>query len=113
VLTDPAIGTPPDTAVELFNDSAGVKRVARMTRLLGTPWVSIGAAAGPRKEIRLTVAWELSWYQWAVDATNPHFPVRELGHGDELDELDLPAREWNARAATDGHIELGRIEEAA
>ena len=41
--------------------------VAGLTRTLGDPKVSIGAAAGSSSEVRVTVAWELSWYQWGVD----------------------------------------------
>jgi hypothetical protein len=54
--------------------------------------------------VRITVAWELTWYQWGVDLGDGSRPVFQIGSGRELDQLDAPARQWNAAA-----IEAGRI----
>ena len=66
-----------------------------------------------RAEVRITVAWELSWYQWEVDLTAPGEPVRELGRGEELDQLAAVDQAWNAHAAEDGELRTGLIEERA
>ncbi|MDX6651749.1 MAG: hypothetical protein QOJ38_530 [Solirubrobacterales bacterium] len=99
-------------AIELFNAGDRADTVRRLTRMLGAPDVSIGTAAGPRREVRITVAWELSWYQWAVDPDNQHFPFRDLGQGGDPAELDLSARTWNARGLADGRIALGLADDS-
>jgi hypothetical protein len=81
--------------------------VAGLTRTLGEPRVSIGAAAGSTGEVRVTVAWELSWYQWGVDVNGGSHPVAQLGKGGELAELDGAARVWNGGIAK-GVLHLGR-----
>jgi hypothetical protein len=112
-ITDTSPADRPRRAIELFNHAEAVETVRRLTRMLGAPSVSVGVAAGPRREVRLTVAWELSWYQWAIDPDNRHFPVRELGRGESIADLDLSARMWNARGLADGRIALGAAEAAA
>jgi hypothetical protein len=79
-----------------FSDSEAGRTAARLTRTLGSPRVSVGASAGAAQEVRITVAWELSWYQWGVDLADPSRPVLELGKGREVAELDAAARHWNA-----------------
>ena len=56
-----------DRAVERFNASEAARTVGGLTRTLGEPRLSIGAAAGSPSEVRVTVAWDLCWYQWGVD----------------------------------------------
>jgi hypothetical protein len=53
----------------------------------------------------VTVAWELSWYQWEVD-TRPDGKVRELAKGDEVAELDEASQAWNGAAGDDGRLRL-------
>jgi hypothetical protein len=84
-----------DRAAERFNASEAARTVAGLTRTLGEPRVSIGAAAGSPGAARVTVAWELGWYQWAV-AGEGERPVAELARGTEIGQLDAAAREWNA-----------------
>ena len=96
-----------EDAVDRFNESGRPRTVAGLTRTLGRPRVSIGAAAGSPGEVRITVAWELTWYQWGVDTGDPALPVCELGQGGELTELDGSARVWNGGADKGGHIYLG------
>ncbi len=94
------ISAPADTfelAVERFNASEAASTVAGLTRTLGEPWVSVGAAAGAPGAARVTVAWELSWYQWKVAGGEREQPVAELARGTEIDQLDAAARQWNAR----------------
>jgi hypothetical protein len=96
-----------ERAVARFNASDVARTVAGLTRTLGEPWVSIGAAAGSPSEVRITVAWELGWYQWGVDLGDEMRPVFQLGKGEELEQLDGSAREWNARAEEGGRLALG------
>jgi hypothetical protein len=86
-----------DLAVARFNASDAARTVAGLTRTLGRPRVSIGAAAGTAEAARVTVAWELTWYQWAVPTAEAEGPVAELAKGTELDQLDVAARQWNAQ----------------
>ena len=96
-----------ERAVMRFNASEHARTVAGLTRTLGLPSVSVGAAAGSPSEIRITVAWELSWYQWGIDLKDELRPVYEIDKGFELDELDRPARQWNATATEGGQLRLG------
>lgn len=93
-------------AVARFNASEATGTVAALMRALGEPWVSIGAAAGSPSEARITVAWELSWYQWGVDLADELRTVFQLGKGSELEELDGSARQWNATAGAGGRLAL-------
>ena len=86
-----------DLAVSRFNASEAARKVAGLTRTLGEPRVSIGAAAGSADAARITVAWDLTWYQWAVAGGEREQPVAELAHGTEIEQLDLASRQWNAR----------------
>ena len=100
-------GTRLERAVARFNESEHARTVAGLTRTLGEPRVSVGAAAGSPNEIRLTVAWELSWYQWGVDLGEPSRAVYEIDKGHELGEIDASAREWNAQVAEGNGLQLG------
>ena len=86
-----------ELAVDRFNASDAARTVAGLVRTLGEPRVSIGAAAGSAESARITVAWDLTWYQWSVASGERERPVAELAHGTELDQLDVAARQWNAK----------------
>jgi hypothetical protein len=96
-----------ERAAAQFNASDACRTVGGLMRTLGPPWVSIGAAAGSPSEVRITIAWELSWYQWGVDIGAEPGTIRQLDKGSEIDELDGSARQWNATAAPGGFLELG------
>ncbi len=102
-------GTRIERAVSRFNESEHARTVAGLTRTLGQPLVSVGAAAGSPSEIRLTVAWELSWYQWGVDLGEPARAVYEIDKGHEISEIDASAQQWNAYAAEGGSLRLGSV----
>lgn len=93
-----------ERAVELFNASQGGRTAAGLTRSLGPPRVSVGAAAGSAAQVRITVAWELCWYQWSVDQAGH---VNEIGKGEDVDQLDRSARQWNASAGKGGQLLFG------
>lgn len=98
--------TPFQRAVARFNASEASRTVAGLTRTLGTPWVSVGALAGAHDEVRITVAWELSWYQWAVAIGEEPRPVAEIGKGAEIAQLDAAAKQWNATVGSDGMLRM-------
>jgi hypothetical protein len=98
-----------ERALEFFNASEHVRTVAGIARTLGAPMVSASTSLTSAAEVLLTVAWELSWYQFAVDLSDPNHPVRVLGRGEELGELSEEARDWNAHAQPDGSIAVGAL----
>lgn len=95
-----------ERAATRFNSSEAARTVGGLVRTLGRPWVSIGSAAGSPSEVRVTVAWELGWYQWGVDLGDEMRPVLQIDKGRELDQLDGSARQWNASADESGQIAL-------
>jgi hypothetical protein len=104
----PAIDAPPpfERAVARFNSSEAGRAVVGLTRTLGRPRASVGASAGTPDEVRVTVAWELSWYQWGVDIADELRPVFELGKGSQVEQLDAAAKQWNATVGEDGKLRL-------
>ena len=58
--------------------------------------------------MRITVAWELSWYQWGVDIGDELRPVFQIDKGREIDQLDSAARQWNASVGEGGRLSLAR-----
>jgi len=96
-----------ERAAARFNRSDAARTVAGLTRTLGRPRVSIGAAAGSPSEARITVAWELGWYQWGVDLADEARAVFQIDKGDDVGQLDGAAREWNATAGEGGELSLG------
>jgi hypothetical protein len=93
-----------ERAVEVFNASQGGRTAAGLTRSLGPPRASVGAAAGSSTEARITVAWELCWYQWAVDQAGR---VVEIARGEDVEQLDRSARQWNAGVGKGGQLIFG------
>lgn len=96
-----------ERAVVRFNASEAAHTVAGLVRSLGEPRVSIGAAAGSPSEVRVTVAWELCWYQWGVDLGDERRAVFQIAKGSEVDQLDHSARQWNASWGGRGELALG------
>lgn len=92
-----------ERAVARFNAGDAGRTVGGLTRTLGAPSVSVGDLAGEEDVVRVTVAWELTWYQWGVDLGDELRPVYELAKGFEVSEIESSARQWNA-SAHDGRI---------
>ena len=94
-------------AVECFNSSEEPRKVAGLIRSLGEPQAAV--RPDPRRQMALvTVAWELSWYQWEVSANGDERAVREVAKGDEVSELAEEARAWNAAVDEDGEASAAR-----
>jgi hypothetical protein len=100
-------------ALELFNTSEHPRTVAGIARTLGTPHASASTSEASAAEVLLTVAWELSWYQFGVDLSDGREPVRLRNQGQELSELAAEVQEWNCEVAMDGRIQLGNGSEQA
>ncbi len=100
-------------AFESFNASSHRRTVRGLIRSLGGPYVAAVTTSDSPGEVRITVAWELSWYQWEVDLTSADQAVRELGHGEELAQLSAADQGWNAHAAEDGELRYGLIGESS
>lgn len=75
-----------------------------LARSLGLPRASVGAAAGASAHVRITVAWELCWYQWTVDQAGQ---VVEIAKGEDVEQLDRSARHWNAKVGKGGGLLFG------
>jgi hypothetical protein len=93
-------------ALELFNASEHPRTVAGLARSLGAPHSGAATSSASAAEVVLTVAWELSWYQFNVDLSDGRDPVRLRGQGQELSELPDDAQDWNCEMAQDGTITL-------
>jgi hypothetical protein len=97
------------SALVRFDASPAARTVAGLTRSLGLPRVSVGAGAGSPSLVRITVAWELCWYQWGVDLGEERRGVFEIAKGSEVTQLDGPARHWNGGVDAGGRIHLGAM----
>jgi hypothetical protein len=94
-------------ALELFNASEHPRTVAGIARTLGIPHASATTSKSSAAEVLLTVAWELSWYQFGVDLSDGREPVRARGQGHELSELTPETQDWNCTVEANGRIQLG------
>jgi hypothetical protein len=94
-------------ALDRFNESEHRRTVEGLTRSLGRPRVAAINPAEAPEVVRLTVAWELSWYQWKVELSGDDAAVSSLRSGKEVGELGAADRAWNARAGEDGRLRLG------
>jgi hypothetical protein len=90
--------------LERFNASPEPRKVAGLIRTLGEPRVAV--RMNPGGAVVVTVAWELSWYQWEVGADSNGEAIHEAGKGNEVSELALRDRNWNASASSDGTVTL-------
>jgi len=90
-------------AADLFNGSAYRRTVAGIAKSLGPPRASIVPLSGVSGEMVITVAWEISWYQYRVTPESAQ-PVRLAERGHDVEELEGSFRAWNAQLADDGRL---------
>jgi hypothetical protein len=97
-------------AADLFNASAYRRTVGGIARSLGDPRASIIPLSGVSGELAVTVAWDLSWYQYRVSPESAQ-PVRLERRGHELHELEESFKGWNAHLEDDGRLvpEIARL----
>jgi hypothetical protein len=90
-------------AADLFNESAYRRTISGIAKSLGAPKASIVPLSGTSSEVVLTVAWDISWYQYRITPESGQ-PVRLAERGHEPRELETLFTAWNARLTPDGRI---------
>ena len=97
-------------AADLFNASAYRRTVGGIAKSLGEAKASIVPLSGTAGELAVTVAWDLSWYQYRVSPESAQ-PVRLERRGHELEELEVGFKDWNAHVEGEGRLvpEIARI----
>ena len=86
-----------------FNETAYRRTIAGIAKSLGEARVSIIPLSGVNTEVVLTIAWDISWYQYRVVFDSAQ-PVRLAERGYELGELDDRFKRWNGYLDADGRI---------
>ncbi len=90
-------------AAALFTARAFRRTIAGIAKSLGNPHASVVPLSGLNPEVVITIAWDLSWYQYRVTLDSAQ-PVRLEERGHELKELEPGFTEWNARLEEDGRL---------
>ena len=92
-------------AAELFNASDYRRTVGGIAKSLGIPRASILPLSGVSGELVVTIAWDISWYQYRVTPESAQ-PIKlaERGH-------DVSYKDWNAHVEEDGKLvpEIARL----
>jgi hypothetical protein len=99
--------SPPEQAMveaaELFNDTAYRRTIAGIAKSLGEARVSLLPLSGVNPEVVITIAWDISWYQYRVVFESAQ-AVRLAERGYELEELDDRFKDWNGHLHGDGRV---------
>ncbi len=97
-------------AADLFNASDYRRTVGGIAKSLGEPRVSIVPLSGVSGELVVTIAWDISWYQYRITPDSAQ-PIRLAERGHELADLDDSFRGWNAHIEDDGRLvpEIARV----
>lgn len=97
-------------AADLFNASDYRRTVGGIAKSLGRPRVSIIPLSGVTGELVVTVAWDISWYQYRITPESAQ-PIRLAERGHELSDLDDSFKGWNAHVEDDGRLvpEIARV----
>jgi hypothetical protein len=90
-------------AADLFNASQYRRTVGGIAKSLGEPRVSVIVLSGVNAEVVVTVAWDISWYQYRVSPESDN-PVRLEGRGHDPAELETSFAEWNAHLDVGGRV---------
>jgi hypothetical protein len=90
-------------AAELFNDTAYRRTIAGIAKSLGEARVSLLPLSGVNPEVVITIAWDISWYQYRVVFESAQ-PVRLAERGYELDDLEDRFKTWNGSLGPDGRL---------
>jgi hypothetical protein len=90
-------------AADVFNESAFRRTIAGIAKSLGPPKASIVPLSGTSAEVVVTVAWDISWYQYRITPDSGQ-PVRLAERGHDPRELEPMFTGWNAELKPDGRI---------
>ncbi len=93
-------------ALEVFNRGEHPRRVAGVTRSLGSPSVQVAPLAASEHQVALVVAWDLCWYRYQVDLEDEQAGAQLAAQGMELEELPEHERVANAAADERGELSL-------
>jgi len=96
-----------ERALEVFNASEHQRTVSGLSRSLGAPWVTAVADLEASSTVTVLVAWELSWYRYRVDLGEAVEAVALQAKGDELEDIDVELRKWNAGLDEEGALVMG------
>jgi hypothetical protein len=108
-----AVREPPSAYVEqalaVFNESEFPRRVAGVARSLGAPAVNVRSSEHLASVVSIVVAWELCWYRYEVDLSEPVVEAQVIAQGTELGELARADRIANAAAVDSGALVLADV----
>ena len=90
-------------AADVFNASQYRRTIGGIGKSLGQPRISIVVLSGVNAEVVVTVAWDISWYQYRISPDSDN-PVRLEGRGHDPSELEVSATDWNAQMDDAGRI---------
>ena len=90
-------------SADLFNASDHRRSVAGIGKSLGEPRASMVRLPGLNAELIITVAWDISWYQYRVTPESAQ-PVRLADRGYEPSDLEDRFTGWNAHVEPDGRL---------
>ncbi len=88
---------------EIFNESPHSRTIAGIAKSLGQPRVSMVPLSATSQEIVITIAWEISWYQYRVISESSQ-PVRLAERGQDPTEIGEKYRAWNAHLDGNGRL---------
>ncbi len=86
-------------ALAAFNQSPHARTLAGLHRTLGEPRASVAPRSGTDREVILTVAWEIVWYQFRIMPDGI-----EQERGQYLSDLQPRWQQWNCAVAADGRV---------
>lgn len=95
-----------ERAIDVFNASEYPRRVAGVARSLGAPVVNVRSAEHLASVVTIVIAWELCWYRYAVDLSEPGAEAQAIAQGTELSELEREERVGNALASDAGVLSI-------
>jgi hypothetical protein len=93
-------------AIESFNHTEHRRTVSGVARSLGAAGVSVTPDVSVASLVSVVVFWELCWYRYEVDLSEPRGTVRLAGQGYELSELAEHERYANASADEAGALTI-------
>jgi hypothetical protein len=94
-------------ALDSFNQSPALDRMARIARTLGDPVVNLhDEGPGIPRRVRITMSWDIAWYEFVVklDLGTGRASVNETGTGGDPSVLPLERRRANARYRESGMV---------
>lgn len=91
-----------ERGIELFNGSQFPRTIAGLTRSLGQPQVAVWIESPA--VVAIVVAWDITWYEYAVDLADINDPAALTSRGTDMVELGERVTQWNIQAGADGHL---------